>query len=206
MQSDILDKSNNTMIDLLASLRCYVMFCRNLPHHSELHPSKNMTKLKFLLKLSNFGEERIDINSETVRSEAIEKWIRNKLHTKGLQLPSSIQWIGNITALALELFATLCYESQVLVEKKFDDFKKCFNDKILKENENLTEVYFKTWDHYLQVYLQEKCGIIESLKKFMDIFPRNDYLTKLYVKHLPSKAMEARYFFSSNTSEGKRIF
>uniref|UniRef100_A0AC34GGL0 DUF262 domain-containing protein n=1 Tax=Panagrolaimus sp. ES5 TaxID=591445 RepID=A0AC34GGL0_9BILA len=184
---------------LLASLRYYVMLCRDLPHYTEHDVEENfVTKLKFLMKLSFPTEQEFDYETKAEQERAIKTWEKAKIHENYFNLPHGSRWIGDINALALELFSTLCYEAEKDPAKKFEAFNKHYSHNILERNEDLTEVYFKTWNRHLEYYCQERTSFMERLKFYIDIFPRNDVLTMLYISILRHDEAETRWFFLLN--------
>uniref|UniRef100_A0A914ZBT1 Uncharacterized protein n=1 Tax=Panagrolaimus superbus TaxID=310955 RepID=A0A914ZBT1_9BILA len=186
---------------LLASVRYNVMVCRGLPHYSDQNEDQNLlTKLKYLMKVS-FPSEDINFESKFEQERAIKKWETVKFHENYFNLPSGSRWIGDINALALELFSTLCYEIENNPAKKFEAFDKLYSKIILERNEDLTEVYFKTWHRHLERYHQEKTLFMESLESYIRCFPKNDVLTMLFISILRHDPFETRFFFLHNQHE-----
>uniref|UniRef100_A0A914Y171 Uncharacterized protein n=1 Tax=Panagrolaimus superbus TaxID=310955 RepID=A0A914Y171_9BILA len=169
---------------LLAFIRYNVMVCRDLPHYSDQNEDQNLlTKLKYLMKVS-FPSEDINFESKTEQERAIKKWESAKFHENNFNLPPGSRWIGDINALALELFSTLCYEIEKNPAKKFEAFDKLYSKIFLERNEDLAEVYFKTWHRHLEQYHQEKTLFMENLESYIRSFPKNDVLTMLYISIL----------------------
>jgi hypothetical protein len=182
------------------------MLCRNLPYYADDAAELDLlTKLKFLMKISFPPEiiksEEINYESKGMQQKAIKQWENIKLHENEFDLPPGSEWIGDINSYALELFSTLCYEIETEPSLKIDAFQKFYPKNILERNEDLTEMFFKTWNRHLNHYYEEKSSFMTELKRYVDIFPRNDTLTLMYVANLQQNEIETRGFFLLNRHE-----
>ena len=200
LQENLFDH-NISRLEVFARLRYLVMCTRSLPHHYSIKFDSELSKLKFLLQ-ATLNDPNPDVNSKSVRDEAIAIWSKSNFVSRDFDFPQASQWMGDPNGYALELFATLCFESQDDITKKIEEYTRRFEKSFLDRDEALAEVYFRTWERYILYYQQEKTQFIDSLMYGLAKFPRSIYLTKLLAKHISKDIIAIQNFFLTSFTSG----
>jgi len=178
---------------LLSNLRRAVMCCQNFAHFTE--GSNENTKLSFLHKVV---ANDLNINNcPEVSSEDLEKslkiWKVKKEEIEKMKISNEISWVGNIPDYFFELYATFLYELEKNPKKKFSHFKNILEGWD-KESPKKAEIFYTFWKNHLERYKLSISEFMESIKKTMELFPRNTKILKYYTNWIPNNLIYG--FFS----------